>query len=114
MAVSKVYLPKETYGKKEMILSLGKTLGINQKQAAVAVDELLLSMQKAVLDGKSLRLQGILISRVKSVETCTRRNPKTGEAFVAPGYSVATVKFMKSLAAASRESLSYGEADSAE
>ena len=64
----------------EMIGAIAADANITRAQAGIALATVIGSVTKSLMDGKSIRLNGVGTLSVKPTQERTARNPKTGEA----------------------------------
>lgn len=65
--------------KLDLINKLAAELGLNQKIAKIAVDTIIDSIKKAIIEGERVEIRGFGSFTVRNYKGYKGRNPKTGE-----------------------------------
>ncbi|MBP8626236.1 MAG: integration host factor subunit beta [Syntrophorhabdaceae bacterium] len=65
--------------KLDIINKLASDLGLNQKVAKIAVDTIIDSIKKAIIEGERVEIRGFGSFTVRSYKGYKGRNPKSGE-----------------------------------
>lgn len=65
--------------KMDIINKLGEELKLNQKVAKIAVDTIIDTIKKAIVDGERVEIRGFGSFSLRNYKAYTGRNPKSGE-----------------------------------
>lgn len=65
--------------KLDIVNRLASDLGLNQKIAKIAVDTIIDSIKKAIIEGERVEIRGFGSFTVRNYKGYKGRNPKTGE-----------------------------------
>ncbi|MCX7965618.1 MAG: integration host factor subunit beta [Syntrophorhabdaceae bacterium] len=65
--------------KLDIVNKLASDLGLNQKIAKIAVDTIIDSIKKAIIEGERVEIRGFGSFTVRNYKGYKGRNPKTGE-----------------------------------
>ncbi|MFO7775270.1 MAG: HU family DNA-binding protein [Candidatus Hydrogenedentota bacterium] len=96
--------------KRDLILHLAETLGMQQNDVAKIVDTTLATIADSLAEGKQWELRDFGVFEVKSRLPRKARNPRTGEAAVVPKRKVVVFRAGKRM----RERIANGTAHIAE
>lgn len=83
--------------KADFIRTLAERTGETIKKTTEFVDAALALSTDALVDGKDITFTGLFSVKVAETPARERRNPATGESFMAPAKKVVKVKIGKSL-----------------
>ena len=79
--------------KAEIVEDIANKTGLTKKDVAMAMDQFLESISKALADGKHYEIRGFGTFKVKARKARMARNPRTGEAVPVPDRKVPVRKF---------------------
>lgn len=65
--------------KMDIINKLGEELKLNRKVAKIAVDTIIDTIKKAIVDGERVEIRGFGSFSLRNYKAYTGRNPKSGE-----------------------------------
>jgi integration host factor beta subunit len=83
--------------KAEIVEDIANKTGLTKKDVAMAMDQFLESISKALADGKHYEIRGFGTFKVKARKARMARNPRTGEAVPVPDRNVPVFKVSKEL-----------------
>ena len=83
--------------KAEIVEDIDNKTGLTKKDVALAMDQFLESISKALSDGKHYEIRGFGTFKVKARKARMARNPRTGESVPVPDRNVPVFKVSKEL-----------------
>ena len=83
--------------KAEIVEDIANKTGLTKKDVAIAMDQFLESICKALVEGMHYEIRGFGTFKVKNRKARMARNPRTGEAVPVPDRKVPVFKVSKEL-----------------